>query len=386
MPTAVDLFAGAGGLGMGIAAAGFWPEAAYEIDTYCCSTLKRNLETQHWSERKHSVIQTDLASFDLSHHSDMIDLLTGGPPCQPFSFAGRHKARDDNRDMFPTAIRAVRQIRPKVFLFENVSGLLRPQFRTYYEYIRLQLTHPEIEKSEIEDWQSHLRRLEHHHSSGSVSGLNYRLIVHPVNAADYGVPQLRARVFFIGFREDLGINWHFPHPTHSREALISEMTNGSYWERNRIPQKYRQIPDMFKVQNEINLNNLQPWKTTREAIQDLPSPFKCQSEFGMNIFQHEFRDGARAYKGHTGSKLDEPSKTIKAGVHGVPGGENMLEADSGEVRYFTVRECARLQTFPDNYRFEGAWSRVVRQLGNAVPFELAKQLGLDIKQALCYAR
>lgn len=242
VPSIVDLFAGAGGLGMGLAAAGFKPLAAYEIDARCCETLKQNefLHTKNCTELK--VVQGDLRQIDLSAHRDKVDLLSGGPPCQPFSFAGLHRASCDNRDMFPTAIRAVRQIRPKAFIFENVAGILRPTFRHYYEYIRLQLTHPEIERNLDEDWQAHLSRLEDHHSSGSVSGLNYRLIVHPINAADYGVPQIRNRVFFIGFRENLGIHWHFPFPTHSREALMRDMTNGDYWERNKVSKNIAKCP------------------------------------------------------------------------------------------------------------------------------------------------
>jgi DNA (cytosine-5)-methyltransferase 1 len=97
---------------------------------------------------------------------------------------------------------------------------------------------------------------------------------------------------------------------------------------------------------------------------------------------HIFQDGAKAYPGHTGSYIDEPAKTLKAGVHGVPGGENMVRRADGSVRYFTVRESARLQTFPDNYRFHGAWTECMRQLGNAVPVELARQVGVSVAEHL----
>ena len=92
--------------------------------------------------------------------------------------------------------------------------------------------------------------------------------------------------------------------------------------------------------------------------------------------------GTSAYPGHTGSALDEPAKTLKAGDHGVPGGENMLLRPDGSVRYFTVRESARLQTFPDNFLFHGSWSETMRQLGNAVPVRLANLVASSVKDHL----
>ena len=106
----------------------------------------------------------------------------------------------------------------------------------------------------------------------------------------------------------------------------------------------------------------------RDAISDLPDPERYPQN---GIVNHIHNPGARAYPGHTGSPLDEPAKTLKAGDHGVPGGENMLAFPDGRIRYFTAREAARLQTFPDHYTFTGAWSETMRQLGNAVPVQLA---------------
>lgn len=95
-----------------------------------------------------------------------------------------------------------------------------------------------------------------------------------------------------------------------------------------------------------------------------------------------FNPGARSYTGHTGSPFDEPAKTLKAGDHGVPGGENMLARVDGSVRYFTVREAARLQTFPDDYLFRGAWTEAMRQLGNAVPVRLAETVARSVARTL----
>jgi DNA (cytosine-5)-methyltransferase 1 len=122
---------------------------------------------------------------------------------------------------------------------------------------------------------------------------------------------------------------------------------------------------------------LSPWMTVRDAFADLPDPEKYPNA-AAQFLNHRFQAGARAYPGHTGSPVDLPAKALKAGVHGVPGGENMMVRDDGSVRYFTVRESARLQTFPDNFAIEGSWSEAMRQLGNAVPVDLARIVTLSV--------
>jgi len=124
-----------------------------------------------------------------------------------------------------------------------------------------------------------------------------------------------------------------------------------------------------------------PWCTTRDAFADLPDP-EWDIRKSAEYHNHRFQPGARSYPGHTGSLLDEPAKTLKAGVHGVPGGENMLLRPDGSVRYFTVRESARLQTFPDEFRLHGSWSEAMRQLGNAVPVDLANVIAKNVKEHL----
>jgi DNA (cytosine-5)-methyltransferase 1 len=286
--------------------------------------------------------------------------------------------------MWSEAVRAVRETRPKAFIFENVKGLTRASFASYLAYIVHQLTYPELARREDEGWDEHLGRLERHHTGfGRAAGLNYRVVHRVLNAADYGIPQKRERVVFVGFRSDLGIKWSFPEATHSLDALLWEQNSGDYWERHSIAKPQRRLAS--RLVERAGRLKVQPgesaWRTVRDAISDLPDPENDPFASAM-VLNHRFQPGARSYPGHTGSPLDEPAKTLKAGVHGVPGGENMLMRPDGGLRYFTIRESARLQTFPDNYRFHGAWSEAMRQLGNAVPVDLAEIIARDVHRRL----
>ncbi|HEX8214001.1 MAG TPA: DNA cytosine methyltransferase [Allosphingosinicella sp.] len=380
---AIELFAGAGGLGIGISKAGFKPLEIVEWDRWCCDTINRN----RWSRIKPVAswpepTQGDVRRIDFKEFEGRVDLVSGGPPCQPFSLGGKHKAHTDARDMWSEAVRVVRETKPRAFIFENVKGLTRATFATYLSYINLQLHHPDIELRPEESWPEHLCRLEQHHTSKSEGGLEYRVVSQVLNAADYGVPQRRERIVFVGFRSDTGIRWSFPEKTHSMEALLwQQCRSGDYWEHHRVPQLHRGL-DLRLHTKGMKLNEKpkqKPWLTVRDAIGDLPDPTKPFSE---KVLNHKYQPGARSYKGHTGSPLDEPAKTLKAGVHGVPGGENMLARPDGTVRYFTVRESARLQTFPDHYQLHGSWTEAMRQLGNAVPVELAHVVARDVAQRL----
>lgn len=381
---AVELFAGAGGLGMGVSHAGFTPAAVVEWDSYCCDTIRENQgrgiePVAHWP-----LTEGDVREFDFGSLRREIDLVSGGPPCQPFSLGGKHRGHKDGRDMFPEAVRAVRELRPRAFLFENVKGLTRASFASYFEYIRLQMTYPELIAKRGEAWQDHLARLERYHTHGRRDGLYYRVVTRVLNAANYGVPQRRERVFFVGFRADLGIEWSFPDPTHSQDALIWEQTRGQeYWERHAVPRRQRSMHPRLAERSKLLTAQprLAAWRTVRDAIAGLPDPER-EPKAATNYLNHKFQPGARSYQGHTGSPLDEPAKTLKAGVHGVPGGENMLMRPDGTIRYFTVRESARLQTFPDDFLFHGSWSETMRQLGNAVPVALAELLANDIRSHL----
>lgn len=376
----LELFAGAGGLGIGLHEAGFHPVNVIEWDRYCCDTIRENKARHIGAVANWHLTEGDVADVDFRQYEGKVRLVSGGPPCQPFSLGGKHRAHKDERDMFPEAIRAVRQVRPDAFVFENVKGLTRSTFRNYFDYIRLQLEHPEIVAKRGLDWSDHLRLLQRHHTSGSRRGLNYRVVTQVLNAADFGVPQRRERVFFVGFREDLGIEWHFPAPTHSQAALLWDQLRGDYWERHSVPKKHR--PAVAAVARELELApSTKPWRTVRDALSDLPDPER-HPRLASAFLNHRFQPGARSYTGHTGSPIDEPAKALKAGVHGVPGGENMLLRVDGSIRYFTVRESARLQTFADDFLFHGSWSETMRQLGNAVPVKLARTVGEDVARRL----
>jgi DNA (cytosine-5)-methyltransferase 1 len=225
--------------------------------------------------------------------------------------------------------------------------------------------------------------LEQHETSGSREGLTYNVVVHLANAADYGVPQKRERVFFVGFRGDRDIAWNFPKPTHTADALAwAQYRTGEYWDRHEVPWRSRALSESLRARawRLEEKPKSRPWRTVRDAIADLPDPERKGR--APEIPNHRLQPGARSYTGHTGSPMDEPAKTLKAGVHGVPGGENMLLKPNGSVRYFTVRESARLQTFPDEYVFSGAWSEAMRQLGNAVPVTLAETVARSVSAHL----
>ena len=383
---AIELFAGAGGLGIGISQAGFKPAAVIEWDRWCCETIRENRlrpssSISSWPEP----IEGDVRLVDFRKFDGKIDLVTGGPPCQPFSLGGKHRAQEDGRDMWSEAVRAVRETRPPAFVFENVKGLTRASFASYLAYIVQQLNYPEIKRQTDESWEDHLGRLERHHTGKRIdTGLSYRVLYRVLNAADYGVPQRRERVVFVGFRNDLDIEWSFPEPTHSKFALHWDQGfRGTYWSRHGIRSELRNVESGFSNSTLLMQERpqQQPWRTVRDAILDLPDPEHDPIKAGQ-LANHRFQAGARSYAGHTGSPLDEPAKTLKAGVHGVPGGENMLVRRDGSIRYFTVRESARLQTFPDDYVFHGSWTESMRQLGNAVPVKLAAIIAKDVKERL----
>lgn len=313
------------------------------VETVLHNRKKGVEHVEHWP-----ILRSDVRDIDWRQYSG-IDLVAGGPPCQPFSIGGKHRGDDDHRDMWPQAIRSVREARPRAFLFENVRGLTRAKFSGYLQSIVDGLTKPALD-------------------------LCYHVRVLVVNAADYGAAQRRHRVLITGVRADI-LEGPMPMmvPSHSRERLLwDQFVTGDYWSEHDLPVQLGRFDkmDAAAVQRLRKLGTAPKgmrWVTVRDKLRGLGEPTSRNN--------HVFQAGAKVYKGHTGSPLDQPAKALKAGDHGVPGGENMMVLTGGAVRYFTIREAARLQGLPDDYEFPCSWTESMRQLGNAVPSELAEAVG-----------
>lgn len=384
--TSIELFTGAGGLALGVSRAGFRHLAIVEWNRDACATINQNrphlAEMQHWPA---SVEPTDVHDVDFRPWAGTVNLLAAGAPCQPFSLGGKHLGDEDHRNMFPQVFRAVRELRPQMVIVENVKGLLRSGFREYFDYIKLRLRYPEKQLRKNGDWRAHKSQLEQLANRAVASGLTYEVDHQLLNAADFGVPQKRERVFIVAFRSDLGVHWR----DLGEDGLVGDRTEdgllyhqyvtGEYWSEHgvvaprTVPERFRKRVERLRAQGgELFPEGTNRWRTVRDALVGLPEP---QDGRNSGPFQnHIGNPGARSYPGHTGSPRDWPAKTLKAGDHGVPGGENTLRHSNGAVRYFTVREAARLQGFPDEYVFRGPWCEGFRQLGNAVPVPLAQRV------------
>ena len=364
----IEIFAGAGGMTLGLQRAGFRFSHLFELDSHTCRTLENNHVTKG-GVLHGDVHQADITKLDWSNYSTQpVRLLVGGAPCQPFSLAGRHLADKDDRNMFPEVLRAIRALQPQAVLLENVQGLARPPFRPYLEYILRQLSWPSVRPKNDEEWQDHDRRIWRHQTRANDEP-EYHVNWDLLEAADYGVPQNRRRVFIVAMRTDIFEEFEFPLVTHKRESLMRIQNNGDYWKSRGIKEPKKNGVDVLDLENFIDFK---AWETVRDALAALPQAANSNADSGNN---HWLIPGARIYRGHSGSALDWPSKTIKAGVHGVPGGENIVLMDDGSHRYFTLRETARIQGFPDEFVFYGARLHVTRQIGNAVPVDLAAALG-----------
>lgn len=349
---------------------------AAEWDRWACSTLRENRDNGFPLVSGLDVYQGDVRLIDWSRAVDgQVDIVSGGPPCQPFSLGGKSRAADDPRDMFPAMTAAIADLRPRAFIVENVKGLTRTAFHDYYSFVRLRLTYPTVRAYEGETWVEHYARLQRVHTSGGSRDLEYRVVDTLVDAADYGVPQHRHRVFIVGFRSDVEAGWSFPQPTHSGTALRASQDSGDYWDHYKVAEQDRR-PVMRFGKGDPDLPR---WRTVRDALHLLPPPSDTATAGWLD---HKLQTGATIYPGHTGSPIDEPSKALKAGAHGVPGGENMIRYPDESVRYYSVREAALIQTFPAGYSLNGAWGEAMRQIGNAVPVLLARTVAESVVEHL----
>ncbi|WP_035286100.1 DNA cytosine methyltransferase [Actinokineospora spheciospongiae] len=411
--TSVELFSGGGGLAQAMHEAGFRHLVVNEFSKRACETLLANLAVKRKGEdhipvdlmEKWPLVEGDVREVDFSYlRSQGVDVVAGGPPCQPFSLGGVHKGDEDARNMFPELFRVVRETRPLAVVCENVRGLLRPSFSPYFDYILRELSLPFEERSDDVDWEEHDAILQNRDKVVPLdSAQRYVVNVALVNAADYGVPQVRNRVIIVAFRADLGITQEMwdqvfkPKRTHSQAALFKSQLDGSYWRRHKKvpPEVRKRIKESIKDKKVLDGSDLLPWRTLRDALYSNPDAedFKPLPRDVVNGADHPEEEwthhigwpGARIYAGHTPNNLDKPAKTVKAGVHGVPGGESVMLLDDGTYRYMTVRETARVMTFPDWWRFKGPRGEQMRQLGNAVPVLLGKVFAKAVARALAAA-
>jgi DNA (cytosine-5)-methyltransferase 1 len=390
--TSIELFTGGGGLAIGMHEAGFRHLLAVEFDRRACQTLRAGKATPYdpGSEIPSSLddpwplVEGDIHKLDFSRWEGLVDVVAGGVPCQPWSLGGAHKGFEDKRNLWPELFRCVRKTKPKAIIAENVKGLLRPSFEPYYDYILRELSAPFEERVQGEDWRDHDRRLAKLRDDDSYDlTTRYSVKFALVNAANYGIPQVRWRVFVVAFRRDLGLDdWEFPKMTHSETALWHSQASGEYWLRHGIAPRPEILPEVLPP-----ADGRKPWLTVRDALTKdpaLPPPLEpLDAKLEHPAFLHHFGwPGAREYPGHTPNDLDKPAKTVKAGVHGVPGGETVIRLDNGSIRYMTVREVARIMTFPDDRRLDGPRGEQMRQLGNAVPVKLGKVMADAVAAAL----
>lgn len=383
VPQSIELFAGGGGMALGMRQAGFEHHALVEWWAPAARVLRHNAELRPELWKPDAVIEDDLRAVTSTlGQPGTVQLVAGGPPCQPFSFAGAHAGHSDERNMFPAAIDVVRRLNPALVVFENVPGLTRPSFAPYLDYVKAQLRHPHLPpRSADELWSEHHARLLAHRVEET-----YRVYEDVIDSADLGVPQSRRRVFLVAIRSDMpgADTWTGLERRHSRDLLLHEQwVSHLYWDRHElsvpadVPRLLR--GHVHRVRKIGPPQGVLPWRTLRDALATAPAPQHPGEEPG-NWPNHFHVPGARSYRKHTGSPLDMPSKTIKAGVHGVSGGEAMLRDLDETVRYLTVREAALVQGFPNDYEFPGPRSRVMGVIGNAVAVHVAASLGAALRE------
>ena len=329
----IELFAGAGGLALGLEQAGFNHIGLVEFDRAAADTLIAN--RPKWNvlcEDVELVAKRDLEKeFGIKKYE--LDLLSGGAPCQSFSYAGKRLGLEDVRGtMFYHYATFLNKLQPKMFLFENVRGLLTHDGGRTYQTI-----------CDIFEQQ------------------NYVVCHKILNAWDYGVPQKRERLITIGIRKDLASKADFEFP---------------------IPHDYKPIMRDVKLDSNPSKNECQFYSPAKEKIFALVPPGGYWRDIDPAIAKEYMKSCWEMGGGRTGILrrigLDEPSLTVLTS----PGMKQTDRCHPVEVRPFSYRENARIQTFPDDWQFCGKLAQKYKQVGNAVPVNLAKEIGIQIKKTL----
>ncbi len=326
----IELFAGAGGLALGLEESGLDCVLLNEIDKNACQTLRTN-------RPKWNVVEGDVSKLDFKKFKGQIDVLTGGFPCQAFSYAGKKLGFEDARGtLFYEFARAVKEIKPSIAVGENVRGLL---------------TH---EKGQT--------------LAGMISileELGYKVVPPQVlKAIFYNVPQKRERLLIVAIRKDLKIDFEFPAPNKKILTIKDALKKGVLFDKDVPKSEGQKYP-----KDKADVMKLVPpggyWR-------DLPLPIQ------KSYMKQSFYLGG----GKTGMarrmSWDEPSLTLTC----APAQKQTERCHPDETRPFTVREYARIQTFPDDWEFSGSVTSQYKQIGNAVPVNLAKALGQQIIKAL----
>lgn len=321
----LELFAGGGGLAIGMERAGFESVLLNELDKHACNTLRKN--RPDWN-----VVEGDISKIDFTEFRDQIDILSGGFPCQAFSYAGKQLGFEDTRGtLFYEFARAVKETNPKVLLGENVRGLLSHDNGKTLDTI-----------------------------SKIIQDLGYTLVEPRVlKAMFYQVPQKRERLFLVGIRNDLAANVQFNWPSSYKRILTMRdaLKKGELYPCD-VPKSEGQTYPKRKA--EI-LKMVPPGGYWR----DLPD--NIQREYMMRSY---YLGGGKTGMARRLS-WDEPSLTLTC----APAQKQTERCHPEETRPLTVREYARIQTFPDDWQFTGPISAQYKQIGNAVPVNLAHAMG-----------
>lgn len=331
-PTVVELFAGCGGLALGLESAGFEKVCLNEWDAHACATLRLNRPA--WN-----VIEGDISDIDFTPYFECADVVSGGFPCQAFSYAGNKLGFEDVRGtMFFEFARCVREVNPKILLAENVRGLLTHDKGRTLETIK-----------------------------GVIDDLGYHLFTPKVlKAIYYEVPQKRERLIIVGIRKDLmeQIEFIWPQPIPRIFHLDSALKAGDLFDQD-VPdsqgQKYP--PRKAEIMQQVPEGGY--WR-------DLPE--NLQKEYMAGSF---FLSGGKTGMARRLS-WDEPSLTLTC----APAQKQTERCHPEYSRPLTVREYARIQTFPDSWTFSGSVTQQYKQIGNAVPVNLGYHIGLSIADLL----